>query len=497
MPVMRLISATMLRDLLLCERKLALDFHGNGEKRVPTSPFVQMLWKDGLAHEEDILGAISGPIADLRNVERRDRTTQTSMAIAAKMPTIIGAVLCHDDLVGMPDVLRLTNAGYVAFDVKAGSAVEGPRSTYKQAYLVQVAHYAHLLSVTGQGNGEVAGIIDRNGDDTLYDLNLPLGRNGATGKERHLFLLETARAIDAGSHATIGALAASCAMCDWRAVCREELRSADDLTLLAGLGRANRDALSPIAAAIGDLAAVDAGTIGKRLPGIGAASLDRFVRRARLWIDPAAGPIAYSPLRISDNPHAIDFDVEADPMRGLVYLHGFWHDQQGKEGEFVHFFAPTLDANGERIAFATAIDHFRAHRSAHWFHYSQYERTAYAGLQRRHPSVCSAEEIEEIFHPSRCTDLYKVIARQTDWPLSSYGIKSIAKSVGFSWSDIDPGGAASIEWFDAFARTGDLALRERIVAYNRDDVIASKHVRDALTELDSTGTVARFSRSPR
>jgi predicted RecB family nuclease len=226
---------------------------------------------------------------------------------------------------------------------------------------------------------------------------------------------------------------------------------------------------------------------------VGADRLHRFVERARLIADPDAGPVAREPLGLTRPAHAIDFDVEADPLRGLIYLHGFWHVIDGK-GRFVHFFAETADEAGEREAFAQAIDHFRQHRNAHWFYYSAYERTAYRGLQRRHPGVCGEDEIELIFASERCTDIYAIIAKRTDWPLSSYGIKSIAKACGFEWEDVDPGGANSIEWYDRFVETGDGALRNRIVAYNRDDVIASQVVRDALEELETTGVIASFRR---
>lgn len=136
---------------------------------------------------------------------------------------------------------------------------------------------------------------------------------------------------------------------------------------------------------------------------------------------------------------------------------------------------------GRRVA--EAIDHFRQYRDTHWFHYSAYERTAYRGLQRRHPEVCGEDEIDIVFAPERCTDIYAIIA-----------IKSIAKACGFGWENVDPGGANSIEWYDRFVETGDNKLRNRIVAYNRDDVIASHIVRDALAELNTTGVIAAFRR---
>ncbi|USI73932.1 TM0106 family RecB-like putative nuclease [Sphingomonas morindae] len=489
---MPLISGAMLRDILLCERKAALDIHGDQARRDPISAFVRLLWAEGAAHEEDLLGSDGGGVVDLRGLDRAAREAGTIAAIQSRAPTIYGSVILHDDLIGMPDILALSSNGYVASDVKSGAATEEPNGAYKKEYLVQVAHYAFMLRELGVGAGEEAGIIDRKGEAVWYDLRLPLGRERITGLELHLRTLDRAREIRASPSNSRGALGARCGMCEWKTLCRAELRAADDLTLIPGLGRAIRPPIETLATTVADLAAMPTSAI-RSVPGVGIDRMRRFVDRARLLANPHAGPIIREPLSLSRPPHAIDFDIEADPLRDIIYLHGFWHCSEGRE-RFVHFFAETADEAGEREAFASAVSHFREHRTAHWFHYSAYERTAYRKLQRRYPDVCDADEIEDIFAPVRCTDVYAVIAKRTDWPLSSYGIKSIARACGFKWEDTDPGGANSIEWYDRYVQTGDRALRDRIIAYNRDDVIASQVVRDALFELETTGAITSFKR---
>ena len=487
----RLISGTMVRDLVICEEKVALDLHGDARGRDPVSPFVAMLWRDGLVHERGVLGRFDAPV-DLRELGHGQREDLTAVAVAARAPVILGAVITHADMVGMPDVLLSCPTGYVAADVKAGSATEGTNHRHKTEYLAQVAHYSAILHEKGWGDGATAGIIDRAGNETFYDLRVPLGREGLTGADLHARLADRARAIAAGG-VTRPALSAKCGLCTWRSACREELERRGDLTLIPGLGRAVRGSVETVAPSVAKLAEVDPARLSA-VPGVGTKRLRRFAARARLLADPTAGPVSLSPLGLVDGSPEIDFDVEADPLRGIVYLHGFWH-VEGEGGRFVHFFAETPDAAGERSAFAEAIDHFRKHRDSQWYHYSAYEKTAYAGLQRRHPDVCGIDEIEAIFAPERCTDLYAKVVDHTDWPLSSYGIKPIAKACGFDWEDSDPGGANSVEWYDRWVRTGDPELRERIVAYNRDDVRASARVREAMRELDATGSIAGYRRA--
>ncbi len=411
----------MIRDLQLCERRVALGIHGDPAQRDPVSAFTRMLWREGLAHKDKVLSLLGHGIVDLRDLTRQERESGTATAIGSKVPLILGSVLLHDDLIGMPDLLRRTPEGYLASDVKSGAALEGPKQNYKTDYLVQVAHYAHILQASGLGRGDVAGIVDRTGSETLYDLLLPLGRDRISGTVLHLSLLEHARRVRTNPADTRGALSASCPMCEWKSFCRKELDAADDLTRIAGLGRSVRDPLEKVAGSVDALAKLDPGS-GLAIPGVGVDRLRRFIERASLLADPNAGPLVREPLGLPKPRHAIDFDVEADPLRGLVYLHGFWHVIDG-EGRFVHFFAETADEAGELQAFAAAIDHFRQHRAAHWFHYSAYERTAYRALQKRHPCVCSEDEIDLIFAVERCTDVYAIVAKRTDWPLSSYGIK--------------------------------------------------------------------------
>ena len=52
-----------------------------------------------------------------------------------------------------------------------------------------------------------------------------------------------------------------------------------------------------------------------------------------------------------------------------------------------------------------------------------------------------------------------------------------------SWRDVDPSGAASIEWFDRWVKNGDGALRQRLLNYNEDDCRAMRVVMDGMTTM--------------
>ena len=61
-------------------------------------------------------------------------------------------------------------------------------------------------------------------------------------------------------------------------------------------------------------------------------------------------------------------------------------------------------------------------------------------------------------------------------------LKAIAKWIGFRWRDTDPGGALSMAWWAEYIAdpVGKAALRDRVIAYNEDDVRATFADRDWL-----------------
>jgi predicted RecB family nuclease len=67
------------------------------------------------------------------------------------------------------------------------------------------------------------------------------------------------------------------------------------------------------------------------------------------------------------------------------------------------------------------------------------------------------------------------------------GLKQIAVTAGFGWRDADPGGLNSQRWFDdavhATAAETRAAARQRVLAYNEDDVRATAHLRAWLRAL--------------
>ena len=493
----RRITASQLYSHLTCPHRVAMDAFEDPARRDPVSPFVELLWERGSVYEKEVISGLGLPFLDLSDLKGDAKEAATREAIARGEALIYNGRLTIDELRGEPDLLRREGEGYAAIDIKSGAGEEGGDEDAgedgkpKKTYGVQIALYTDLLERLGVSAGRYGYIWDVHGDELRYDLDAPLGpRTPSIGEIYQQARLEVAGTLDR-SRTTRPAASSKCKPCVWRSTCLAEIKASNDLTLLPWLGRAIRDALVDQFPTVANLAAADVSRYihkGKTdFKGVGADRLRKFQRRAQLAMDPDPKPYLTHPVVWPTAPVELFFDIETDPMRDLVYLHGFVIRENGDSSteRFIGIFAEAPTAEAEKKAFAEAMAVFRQFPTAVVIHYSPYERTNFRKLQQRYPDVASAEEIEALYAPEKAFDLYERVARPgSEWPTMDFSVKSLAKFCGFKWRDMDPSGASSIEWFDRWAKTDDPALKQRLLDYNEDDCVAMRVVLDAMKGLE-------------
>ncbi len=213
--------------------------------------------------------------------------------------------------------------------------------------------------------------------------------------------------------------------------------------------------------------------------------MEKFHNRAKLLAEDGKAYLR-EPVHFPKTDLELFFDLEADPLGNICYLHGFIERRSGDNTSerFIHFFADEPGELGEKQAFADAWLYLQDCQPCTIFYYSKYERTIYRKLGEKYPDDCTEEEIEALFSPERAIDLYSdVVLKVTEWPTRDFSIKTLADCLGFEWRDTHPSGAASVEWFHRWIETGDPLIRQRILEYNEDDCRAIRVLRDAITNL--------------
>jgi uncharacterized protein len=385
--------------------------------------------------------------------------------------------------------------GYIPGDIKSGSGFEGDESEgkFKKHYAFQLAHYVFILEQLGSAApGRSAYIVGRDGRRVVYPLMEPQGiPNTATWWDSYLDALSEIRAFLAQTKQSRPALSSACGLCHWQSSCKEVLEKAGDLTLIAELGRASRDKISGVIPTIQAFADSNPDTFvqGKKTAcsGIGPDTLLKFHSRAQLLSTPGATAYLKERIDLPVNLNEVFFDIETDLMRGVVYLHGFVEREYArpKTATFIPHFAAGIEPMHEEAAFRGAWEYLTARaKDSTIYYYSKCERTEYKKLAEKYPAVCSVNDVEALFASPMMIDLYfDVIKKATEWPLYNQSIKTIAKFLGFHWRDTSPSGAASIEWYNRWIETGDLAIKQRILDYNEDDCLATGIVADGIRAL--------------
>ena len=483
----------MLYDLVQCPHRPTMDLFGDPAQRDEVNAFVRLLWERGTAYEHEVIGHLTQPILDLSKYAGDEKERQTFEAMERGEPLIYSARLTADDLLGDPDLLRREGDGYVAGDIKSGSGEygAGDDAHLKQHYGVQLSLYTDILERRGFAKSKCPFVWDIHGEEVTYDLEEPQGKqNLRTMWEVYQEALARAQRIVAQTERTDPAYCGACKLCHWYTACLADLETSDDLTLLPELGRARRDAMVDRIPTVSDLAAANVGGFisGNRsdFRGVGPDTLRKFHERAKLTKTKDASPYLTAPLSLPHSETELFFDIEVDPMRDLCYLHGFVERRGGDSSteRYIAFFANDASAGEEERAFAEAWRYINDNQPCVIYYYSKYERTIWRQLQAKYPSVCTADEIEDLFHPGRSVDLYfDVVKKATEWPTRDHSIKTLATYLGFNWRDTHPSGAASIEWFDRWIQTGDIAVRQRILDYNEDDCVATRVVLDGIRAL--------------
>ncbi len=491
----RPLTASMLYNLVHCPHRLALDIHGDPAERDEVSRFVKLLWEKGNVFEEETIERLDEDFTDLSGAEAGDVEALTSEAIARQDALIYGGRISAGDLLGAPDLLRRDGEGYVAGDIKSGVGADGGSDLTdgrpKDHYAVQLALYTDILEKKEIASGRTPFIWDVHGEEVVYDLDQPRGkRDRTTLWEFYEERLDRARRILSKQAATLPALSSKCKLCHWYSVCIPHIERLDDLTMIPYLGRSSRDSLARHFKTVSDLARADVIPIlekGKTgISGVGVKSLERFHARAILLTNPGKGPHIRRAIDFPDVERELFFDIEADPMRDLCYLHGFV-ERRGRDNgteRYLYFLAEAPTPEEEERAFGAALEYIRGSKPCAIYYYSKYERTFWRKLQERYPGQATPEEIEEIFDPATAVDLYNdVVKPHTEWPTRDHSIKTLARYLGFDWRDESPSGAESIEWYHRWVEEGDDAIGRRILDYNEDDCKATRALLDGIRAL--------------
>jgi len=479
-------TATDLATMTRCAHRIYLDATRDTDLVVPANAFLQLLWEGGRAHEDDVISGlqverVSGALT------HKERQSATLDLMNQGAPLIYHGYLEHGGLAGEPDLLErvgepstLGSFSYIPVDIKSGGAYVGTGGTPKNQYLMQLCAYAELLEAHQGIRPEIGKIIDRDSQWQSLDL--------IQAWPEYLQLQSSIDRILSGSEMTRPGLQSDCAFCPWRDDCLEDLKSSDDLTTVAGVGPGARDRLESIGVrAVQDLARSTPDLL-ITVKGIGESKANAYPRQAAA--QKSGDPLLLEPWVPPHVDFEVSYDIEDFTPDPFVYLHGLLIRQgsavkygdpgfSDKDwGSFEPLFAGPTESEQELWQrFLGKIAEFEERGEYVVYVYSSHEKTTLDRLAKKYGG-----SPEVAIFVRRFVDLMPVAKRSVVFPTERYGLKNLARFVGFDWRDEDPGGAQSMAWWAEYKAdpAANAGQRDRILRYNEDDVRATLALRDWL-----------------
>ncbi len=283
-----------------------------------------------------------------------------------------------------------------------------------------------------------------------------------------------------------------CHTCEWWPACSQTLKAGTgDVSLVPGVGqRATRRLRDAGVRSRGDLASSDA---AKRHTLAGSGRLRRVDEHAdAAWIGAYGASTVYRRRGVGDvaAPRAdVEIDLDVEYLTTASYLWGtLLTNRSGQPFAHPEGYLPFFDWSTPSAAtdhtllvdlwawvnavMASAAELGLTVAIYCWSAAEQTRLLAAAGELHR--------EVEDLLgRPDVWIDLHAHVKRVA-LSADGTGLKKIAQAAGFSWRDADPGGMASVSWF-MDAVQGDTAAQQRLLAYNEDDVRATRAIREWLS----------------
>jgi uncharacterized protein len=288
----------------------------------------------------------------------------------------------------------------------------------------------------------------------------------------------------------------SCEYCEFQGHCERQWREEDSLAFVANSLDHERDVLE----AAGVRTVVALSRRREAVADLRDEKLQRLASQAALQVasrENAALPPRFEHIAAGDDPvygHGFEllpapddgdvfFDFEGDPFwtpqHELMFLAGLYYRDAEGEWIFDARWAHTLDEQQEMMS--ALVDFFAQRRNQypgmHVYHYNHTERSTIERLTR---DVDDEYVFASLVDSGLFVDLFTITKNAIRVGTESYGLKSLERLVGFvRHGGIEQGAGAVVE-YEQWMASGDDQLLRNIAAYNNDDVVATRVLRDWL-----------------
>jgi predicted RecB family nuclease len=443
----------------------------------------------GHAHEAEYLASLkaSGDVVEIvadRDLNARAQATAKAMRDGA--PVIYQAAFLGAPWHGFADFLRrvdlpsnLGNFSYEPVDTKLAR-------TPSPKHVLQLGLYSDLIAGVQGARPHGMYIVLGDGKEVSF----------RTVEFRHTLDAAKARYLDfieRGAPVSRPEPCSACDLCGWRDVCADQWEAEDHLSRVAGMQKGQIQKLR--SAGVRTVAELGALVPDTRIPKLAPTTFARLRAQAALQVARRTGEpvVELLPIEVGrgfarlpkSDPHDLFFDLEGDPLYpdGLEYLWGVHYRDGNAAAQFR--FAWGHDRAEERAAFEQILDwfadHLARHPGAHIYHYAPYEVTV---LRRLSTVFASREDaVDRLLRAEKFVDLYAIARAAIRTSEPDLSLKTLEIFFAEKRAEDVKRADQSIVHYHRWRETGDQALLDGILAYNKVDCENTEGLRKWLLTL--------------
>jgi predicted RecB family nuclease len=285
----------------------------------------------------------------------------------------------------------------------------------------------------------------------------------------------------------------------WKSYGLRRAKEIGDISLVSGIGLQKKELLSRVGIrTISDLKNADISQLN--IKGIGPKSLDQWQIHAEAILQDRIITIGIPTLPCCETEIFLDFEgtydlsnafleqlgIKSDePWVNTIYLIGTLIVENGRK-DYVPYFAETIE--DEKVNLLRFVSSLRSERDFVVYHWGNYET--------RIKQMLLKYGIKDDF-THKMINLNQQLKHSAVFPTISFGLKDVAKRLGFSWSEQGMDGFLSIAHYLTYLKNQDEGEKLKIEQYNKEDCEATSLVKSFLDSLAQQFTIERRRDRPR
>lgn len=464
-PSKKYLTAEHFYKFFQCPHWIWYDLYGDQSKKGNVPPLMEMIYKGGLKHERQALASRQFEEIKPELYQDLEEAYMATLELMKQGKNIYHGVLMDKHWVGIPDLLearpgksKLGDHYYVVYDIKSGKDI-------RDEYKFQLAFYTLILEQIQGVRPTEAFIINGDGEDRSFLVEDFLDYF-------HLNRTKIEAILDGQKPAPF--LKSGCKQSPWYSICLSDTEGCNDISLIYRLSQADQKRFYDAGIhTVQDLASADIDDLYPQFRDWNYDKLLRFYNQAQVLM--SHEPKFLRKPQFPKVKHEIYFDIESDPTEDIHYMFGILiKSSDKKEPEYKYFWAK--DKADEKRIWNEFLDFIDGLDDFVIYHYAFYEKEVFKRLGNAYGVSL---DLDTKFR-EHTIDLQYSVMQSVVLPLYFYSLKDIARFIGFQWKAEDAGGAESVVWYNDWLTTQDKKIKDKIIQYNKDDVLATMHVKEWL-----------------